>query len=140
MTVASSTLLGRPLWYELMTNRHESGGGVLQEGIAGRRHRSRVRLSLHGVQSVEIAVCRPDESSAGMKRRVWGCTSECRSSRTPPLTSSGSVARECSPSSRYRPSAACRYERPEGAAFYIYQPARTDQRPERRQKWVGLVA
>src|SRR5215467_5474649 len=134
MTVAASTLLGRPLWYELMTTDMKQAEGFYRTVVgwkttpfadAGQPYTMFQRggnVSVGGVMAkpaevkappfwaMYIGVPRLEEAAADIKRH--GGTAHTEVIEVPNV---GRMQMMMDP---------------QGAAFYIYEPARDDQRPE----------
>jgi uncharacterized protein len=134
MTVATSTLLGRPLWYELMTTDTKAAetfyrnvvgwtsapfeGGAqpytmfqrsADEPVAGLLARPE-GMNAPPFWAMYVGVPKVEEAASHIKRLGGG---ECS-----PLIDIPAVGRMQMMND------------PQGAAFYIYQPASTEQRPE----------
>src|SRR5919197_1630684 len=134
MTVAVSTLLGRPLWYELMTTDMKAAEtfyrtfvGWTSAPFQGSPHPYTVfnragEIPIAGVMARPEGMNAPPfwamyvgvpklEDAAGRIKRLGG--SECSPVIEVPTVGRMQMMMD-----------------PQGAAFYIYEPASTDQRPE----------
>ncbi len=134
MTVATSTLLGRPLWYELMTTDMEAAESFYKNVVGwssapfegspqpytmfSRREKVPVAGVLPRPQGMNappfwamyVGVPKLEEAAAQIKR-LGG--SECSPVIEVPTVGRMQMMKD-----------------PQGAAFYIYEPATTDQQPE----------
>ena len=134
MTVATSTVLGRPLWYELMTTDSKGAeafyktvvgwtsapfegspqpytifnrsGGLPAAGVLRRPD----GMNAPPFWAMYVGVPKLEEAAAKIKR-LGG--SECSPVIEVPTIGRMQMMKD-----------------PQGAAFYIYEPARVDQRPE----------
>jgi predicted enzyme related to lactoylglutathione lyase len=134
MTVAVSTLLGRPLWYELMTTDMKAAEtfyrtvlGWTSAPFQGSPHPYTVfnragQIPVAGVMATPEGMNAPPfwamyvgvpklEDAATRIKRLGG--SECSPVIDVPTVGRMQMMKD-----------------PQGAAFYIYEPASTDQRPE----------
>ena len=134
MTIASSTLLGRPLWYELMTTDIKAAD-VFYRTVIGWTSapfqgapRPYTRFNRSGGTPVAGVMTRPEgmnappfwamyvgvphfgEAAANIKRHGG---SECSPVIDVPTVGRMQMMKD-----------------PQGAAFYIFEPASTEQRPE----------
>jgi uncharacterized protein len=134
MTVATSTLLGRPLWYELMTTDTKAAEAFYKTVIgwtsapfeespqpytifnrSGTVPVAGVMARPHGVNAppfwaMYVGAPKLEETAAQIKR-LGG--SECSPVIEVPTVGRMQMMKD-----------------PQGAAFYIYEPARTEQQPE----------
>ena len=138
MTVAESTLLGRPLWYELMTTDLKAAEAFYKTVVGwqsapfeARRIRTRMfkrsgEVSVGGVMAKPAGVDAPPfwamyvgvpqlEAAAADIKRHGG--SECSPVIEVPTVGRMQMMKD-----------------PQGAAFYIFEPASVERRPEARPK------
>ena len=134
MTVASSTLLGRPLWYELMTTDMKAAEGFYETVVgwttspfAGAAH-PYTMFTRSGDVPVGGVMTKPDEVKAPP---FWAMYVG-----VPNLEEAASHIKELGGSAHTEVIEVPNVGRmqmmmdPQGAAFYIYEPASAEQRPE----------
>ena len=134
MTVASSTLLGRPLWYELMTTDMKAAEGFYKTVVgwttspfAGAAH-PYTMFNRSGDTPVAGVMTKPDEVKAPP---FWAMYVG-----VPNLEEAASHIKKLGGSAHTEVIEVPNVGRmqmmmdPQGAAFYIYEPANAEQRPE----------
>jgi predicted enzyme related to lactoylglutathione lyase len=134
MTVSTSTLLGRLLWYELMTTDTE-GAGAFYKKVVGWTS-SPFNLSpqpyteFHRRGDVAVAgmMAKPDELNAPPFWSMYVGVPKLEETAAHIRRAGGT---ECSPVIDVPTVGRMQMMRdPQGASFYIYEPSRGDQRPE----------
>jgi predicted enzyme related to lactoylglutathione lyase len=134
MTVATSTLLGRPLWYELMTT-DIGAAETFYRNVVGWTSAPFAGAS----QPYTLFNRREDTAVAGVMTRPEGMTAPpfwAMYVGVPTLEEAAATIRrlggsDCSPVIEVPTVGRMQMMKdPQGAAFYIYEPATADQPPE----------
>jgi hypothetical protein len=135
MTVAVSTLLGRPLWYELMTTDMK-GAETFYKNVVGWSASAfegspmpYTTFNKSGQVPVAGLMTKPDEVQAPPFWAMYVGVPKIEEAVTHIKRLGGS---EMSPVIDIPTVGRMQMVKdPQGAAFYIYQPAKTDQQPEK---------
>jgi predicted enzyme related to lactoylglutathione lyase len=134
MTVAASTLLGRPLWYELMTTDMRAAEAFYRAVVGwkmtpfeGARH-PYTTFNRDADVAVGGIMTKPDEVKAPPFWAMYIGVPKLEDTAAQIKRLGGSAHTgiiDVQPIGRMQ-----MMMDPQGAAFYIYEPARVDQRPE----------
>jgi uncharacterized protein len=148
MTVATSTLLGRPLWYELMTTDMDAADafyraviGWKSSPMAGTAH-PYTMFNRGGDVSVAGVMAKPDDVKAPPFWAMYVGVPKIEDAASQ-ITRLGGTAH----TDVFAIPSVGRFQLmmdPQGAAFYIYEPAQAEQRPEGAPEvgdvsWLELV-
>ena len=135
MTVAVSTLLGRPLWYELMTTDMKAAESFYKAVVGWGTSpfegspQPYTMFTRSGEAPVAGLMAKPDEVQAPPFWAMYVGVPKLEEAAAHVKRLGGS---ECSPVIDVPTIGRMQMvQDPQGAAFYIYQPASADQPPER---------
>ena len=134
MTVAASTLLGRPMWYELMTTDMKAAEAFYTTVVGWTltpfegSPQPYTMFNRPGEVPVAGVMTRPEGVNAPPFWAMYVAVPQLEEAATHIKRLGGN---ECSPVIDVPTVGRMQMMTdPQGAAFYIYQPARNDQRPE----------
>ena len=133
MTSTVSTLLGRPVWYELMTTDTKAAEAFYAKVIGWTAAPMEGAGDSYTIFSrsgkVQVAGLMKTPSEDGTCRPSGRCMWPCPTSRMASRTSSDSAASELSPVIDIPKVGRMQMMKdPQGAAFYIIQPASSEER------------
>ena len=138
MTVAASTLLGRPMWFELMTTDMKAAEKFYRKVVGWTSTpfegspQPYTMFNRRGEVPVAGLMTRPDGMNAPPFWAMYVGVPKLEEAAAHIKPLGGN---ECSPVIDVPTVGRMQMMTdPQGAAFYIYQPARNDQQPEARRK------